>query len=154
MASSFHLKLLYSVDQRLSSNWGLKSKHCLLMDRATPVTPATPVLSEFHHVCALPVAGGAAAGCLPCKSRSWALQGCLSGYLCAGTLFCGMASPRVFLICAKVTDSWSVIYFIKAEKCPAGVSSGPCPRRSSWTGELVTGPKACKNAMQKQSVSS
>lgn len=32
MASNFNLKLLYSMDQRLSWNWGLKSKFCLLMD--------------------------------------------------------------------------------------------------------------------------
>lgn len=44
----------------------------------------------------------------------------------------------------RVTASCSVIYFIKAEKCPAGVSSGPWPRGSSWTTELVAGPKACK----------
>lgn len=46
MASSFHLKLLYSVDQRPSSNLCLKSKHCFLIDRETPITPATPAFSE------------------------------------------------------------------------------------------------------------
>lgn len=120
MASSFNLKLLYSVDQRLSSNWGLKSKHHLLMDRATPVTPATPALSEcVSSVCALPVAVGAADGRLPSKARIWALQGCLSDYLCAGMLFCRMASSQVFLICAKSDSLLECNLLYKGWKVPS-----------------------------------
>lgn len=34
IASSFNLKLLCSVDQRLSSNWSLQTKHCMLTGTA------------------------------------------------------------------------------------------------------------------------
>lgn len=62
---------------------------------------------------------GAAARHLPSKTRSWTLQGCLSDYLCAGTLFCGMASSQVFFICAKSDSLLECNLLYKGWKVPS-----------------------------------
>lgn len=137
MTSSFHLKLLYSRDQRFSSSRGLKSKHCLLNGRATPLAGPAHHFQSVPSVCATSSQGLDVRQQQLCRVTSVTIS-VLTHYFVVW-LHLGFSS-----FVQRVTASWSVIYFIKAEKCPAGVSSGPWPRGSSWTCELVTCPKACK----------
>lgn len=123
MTSSFHLKFLYSGDQRFSSSPGLRSKHCLLNGRAAPLAGPAPALQCASCVChLLPVAGAVAEQ--PCRVTS--VPVCVLARYFVVWLHLGFSS-----FVQRVTASWSVIYFIKAEKCPAGVSPGPWPRGSS-----------------------
>lgn len=147
IASSFNLKLLCSVDQRLSSNWSLQTKHCMLTGTATPVTPASSALSNcFITVWVACVHEQHPGICLPTLGDEYS-RVCLNDSALA-RYFVVWLDLRFSLFVQKVTASWSIIYFIKTEKCPAGVSSGSWPTRSSWTGELITNPKACKNVQK------